>query len=133
LQTALIFLPLRRGLLRALARLLVGTLLLAQLMVSAHACPALFGGSAEPAAALSHDPCSDAGPVANNLCGEHCKSGKQGDRAAALAVPVAIRSFAWPVIAVAEAAAAPFDALPARVAQTAAPPPHTILHCVFRI
>ena len=149
----------KRSLVRRVARCLAGVLFLAQLTIAAYACPGLSsataaGGQMElnaaapaPQGEVSIEPgaaamaaqmpnCSDmAGamdPDAANLCAEHCKYGQQSDHAPTLTVPAVLLSalYATPAALpppLPRGAAALMDAL------VAAPPPHAILHCVFRI
>ncbi|MDE2093299.1 MAG: hypothetical protein KGI87_05540 [Burkholderiales bacterium] len=147
-----------RGLRRAVARGLIGILLLAQFAVLAYACPALTAASTASMAmandAASADPAdattdktavASAGcdgmtgmtgatdPAAPNLCAEHCKYGQQSDLVSTPAVPAVLLTalYATPWV--------PHTALPARRAAglasalVAASPPHTTLHCVYRI
>ena len=134
----------KRGVVRALARCLVGVLFFAQMALAAYACPAVAsalaaGASQELAAAAapaSMPNCSEmAGmldPDAPNLCAEHCKYGQQSDHASTLSVPAVVLHalYATPVV--------PLASLPrCTPALTGVPvavsPPHAILHCVFRI
>ena len=132
--------------LRAVARILVGVLLMAQMAIAAYACPALLpvmagnmqsgdASVADKSAPLAN--CDDmAGaldPSLPNLCAEHCKAGQQSDRAPTLNMPAAVLTalYATPLVPV---AAPPPRAVAATMgALGAASPPHTILHCVFRI
>ncbi len=127
-------LPLRlsRRMLRALARLLIGTLLFAQFAVAAHACAQM---AADPAMATSIDARADEGDdsTAERVCAEHCKAEPQGDtQHGALATPAPVRSLLHRLLP-----PPPSDA-PRRTvallnALTPGAPPHAILHCVFRI
>ncbi len=133
-----------RRLLRDLARSLIGTLVLAQLAVAAYACPALArgaeGGQANSAAMALRTPmadCDDAVGAMDSgspaLCAEHCKQGQQSDQVPTLTVPAALLTVlyttepALPQRVPLRSAAATLSAL------VAASPPHTILHCVYRI
>jgi hypothetical protein len=135
-----------RSFLKAVARGLVGVLLMTQMMISAYACPAL----ALPGAAAMKMPAANADmPMAQaincddmagamdssspNLCGEHCKYGQQSDQAPTLNVPAAVLTarYAMPLVFV--TAAPPRAAVATLSALVAASPPHTILHCVHRI
>jgi hypothetical protein len=147
----------RRGWVRAVARGLVGVVVLAQLAIAAYACPALSAATAanaqvsapeglavEPGTAQAGTPmagganCDDmtggsVDPAWPNLCAEHCKVGQQSDQAQTITVPTAVLTplYATPLV--------PETALPSRPAAAtmsalvAASPPHAILHCVFRI
>ena len=145
-----------RSFLRAVARGLAGGLLMAQMAIAAYACPALSSEATVnmlmPAPSASPDERGqvDAGmPMARsshcddmagtmdasspNLCAEHCKYGQQSDKTSTLNAPAAVMTalYATPLL--------PEPALPARSAAAtlsalvAASPPHTVLHCVYRI
>ena len=128
--------------LRTVARGLVGVLLFAQMVIAAYACPAVsVAGAAEmrlaamPAAAMP-----DCGamtgamdPSAANLCAEHCKFGQQSDQASTLTVPAVLLSVLYTTALVTEPALPPRAAAACLSALVAASPPHTILHCVYRI
>ena len=128
--------------LRTVVRGLVGALLFAQMAIAAYACPALSSTVAPamqmPASFAAPMPDCDAmtgamDPSAANLCAEHCKYGQQSDQASTLTVPAVSLSVLSATAFVAEprrpqrAAAASLSAL------VAACPPHTLLHCVYRI
>ena len=144
----------KRKLLQAVARGLIGALLFAQMAVAAYACPGLAStiASSEPAATQSQSQsesivaaparsteqpleCDDMSgsmdPSFANLCAEHCRHGQQSDKTPTVSVPAAVLmalySAPLPLQAAmpSHPAAAPMSA--------AASPPHTILHCVFRI
>ena len=145
-----------RQFLRMICRALIGVVLFAQLAVSAYACPGLTaaGGMAmqmsSPAAtdAQSADTamavtgqsamnCEDmAGAMDSsfaNLCAEHCHQGQQSDHTATLTVPAAVLTALYLTPMAPEPFAAPRPAADATSALVAASPPHTILHCCFRI
>jgi hypothetical protein len=134
----------RRGWVRAVARGLVGVVVLAQLAIAAYACPALSAATAANAQVSAPEGmagganCDDmtggsVDPAWPNLCAEHCKVGQQSDQAQTITVPTAVLTplYATPLV--------PETALPSRPAAAtmsalvAASPPHAILHCVFRI
>ena len=144
-----------RSFLRAVARGLIGLVLVTQMMISAYACPAMSQPSARqmqmPAASASTNDLSSANadmPMAQashcddmasmmdssspKLCAEHCKYGQQSDHAATLNVPAVVLTALYltapvPVMApLSRPAAATLSAL------VAATPPHAILHCVHR-
>lgn len=136
--------------LRSLARWLAALLVLAQIAVSAYACPtsALAGtGHAQRMVAVDEDasaqspsiPATDCSaamgqtdPAFPNLCAEHCKADRQSDPAPALIVPLA-----WPTALYAipppprarPLRRPPAVALDALVANAR---PHAIVHCVRR-
>ncbi len=145
----------KRSWVRSVVRGLVGVLLFAQLAIASYACPGLAaavaatGGRVETGAstmtvAAQMTGCSDMGMVSGsadamdpafaNLCAEHCKYGQQSDQAATLTVPVALLMPLYTVAAMAEPALAPPQAAAATAdARVAATPPHSLLHCVFRL
>jgi hypothetical protein len=125
------------GLTRSICRLLIGTLLFAQLAIAAHACPGM--SDAAPATAdAAMQPCHDMDEAQPNLCVAHCQSLQQAatDQAqpvTALA-PVALALlYPLPAPAPAEVASADGGPPPTFDARGAAPPPHSILHCCLRI
>jgi hypothetical protein len=129
--------PVTRRALRLVARCLAAVVLLAQLTVSAYACPrlssevALDGPSTLSAVQPDYVGASD--PLAANLCGEHCQSGKQGDQAPTLNLPALLRGV-WFRVPMALPASVPAHDSPVRLsALVAASPRLTIAHCVFRI
>lgn len=140
-----------RSFLRSVSRLLIGVLLLAQMAVSAYACPALAVTKTQMALAVAGDQpgmSADAGvqtmtdcagmaggmdPSFPNLCAEHCHQGTQSDQAPTLTVPAVLLSALYVTAFALEPAAAPRPAADATSALVAASPPHTILHCCFRI
>lgn len=145
-----------RQFLRMICRWLIGVVLLAQLAVTAHACPGLpaamtmqsqtaadalaDGSSTEASVVLGVQQFGDCAGMAMepdpdfaNLCAEHCRYGQQSDHAATLAVPaVLLMALYWapanrePVVPARPMAAA-------SSALAAAAPPLAILHCCFRI
>jgi hypothetical protein len=145
-----------RQLLRWICRALIGTILFAQLAVSAYACPGLsaaggiamqqtvpaatatasLGGdgvTTEPMAMHCENMTGPMGSSFANLCAEHCHQGQQISDAATMTVPAAILSVLYlaPVCPACLAALRPAaQAASARVVVSA---PHTILHCCFRI
>jgi hypothetical protein len=133
-----------RGILRGLARGLIGVLLFAQVAVAAYACPGL-AAKAPDAAVVGGDMAMDeqmpgcddmAGamdPESANLCAEHCKQGKQSDQAPTLTVPAAMLAALYTTTPALPAKAVPRPAAGALSALVAASPPHAILHCVYRI
>lgn len=142
-----------RHFLRSICRMLIGVVLLAQMAVSAYACPGLAGAkmqmSSAAAVAGGQPSASDDGtvqampncddmagamdPSFANLCAEHCHQGQQSDQAATLTVPAALLSALYITPLAPEPAATPRPAADATSALVAASPPHTILHCCFRI
>ena len=146
-----------RGLVRMVARGLIGMLLFAQLAIAAYACPALSAGlaggsSSEMSMPMAQDaaaqegtrssamqgsPCADTVGAtdtgSSNLCAEHCKYGQQSDHASTLTVPAVLLSALYPMTPwVPETAHPPRPAAASLSALVAASPPHAILHCVYR-
>jgi hypothetical protein len=133
---------------RLLCRLFAGMLLLSQWLVAAHACAVMAPSHHQLMRQLHHpvvmteaaeamSPCdSMAAPCEHgpsSLCSEHCHAGQQSDQVPGASVAPALPAGAHPLPApVLQAAHAPLVArdVPARAA---APPPHAILHCCFRI
>ena len=137
-----------RSFLRAVARGLVGVLLIAQMAIAAYACPALSSAATgtmqmPPTSAEQGQPmaqssnCDDMvgamDPSSPNLCAEHCKVGQQSDKAPTLNTPVAVLTALYATPLVPETAPPPRPAAATLSALVAASPPHTILHCVYRI
>ena len=143
-----------RGLRRAVARGLIGILLLAQFAIVAYACPALAAASmagmamapsdtasADPADAdktVAASPGCDgmAGtmdPAAPNLCADHCKYGQQSDQASTPTVPAVLLTALYANPWVPHLAPPSRPAAGLASALVAALPPRTILHCVYRI
>lgn len=142
---------LSRSLNRSIARLLACVLLLAQLAVSAYACPGL--ATASRAATIAPDVVtvdasvdSDSsmmpgctGMIGNldqqaaNLCAEHCKAGQQSHEVPVVSVPLPLLTALYTVPLI------PIDAPPPRPAAVsidalaAASPPLAVLLCVYRI
>lgn len=144
----------RKGFLRSVAQLLIGCLLFAQLAVAAYACPSVpsmgvqmsMAGSTEvdagkasmDIASQSMSNCEDMAmgvldPQNANLCAEHCKFGQQSDQASTLTVPAAmlLALYFAPLEPAPKAGLRPAAATPSALVATS--PPHTILHCCFRI
>ena len=132
-------------LLRTIARALIGVVLLAQLAVSAYACPGapaatgmtMASGAGAAATGNAMPDCEGmtaaTDPAFAALCAEHCHHGQQSDHAATLAVPVPVLSALYPVQPAPEPGVAPRPAAAATSALAGAFPPHAILHCCFRI
>ena len=145
-----------RRYLRAICRALIGVVLLAQLAVSAYACPELSPAlrpkmEMAPTAAPDREPtgatmavavkqaldcegmAGPTDPTFGNLCAEHCHHGQQSDLAATLTVPAALLTALYvtppvpgPVVASGPASTG-LGALAATSSSLA------ILHCCFRL
>lgn len=137
-----------RGMVRTVARWLVGVLLFAQMAIAAYACPGLAsamtgdmqaGDSGVTPMVMSTQMvnCDDmAGamdPASANLCAEHCKYGQQSDHATTLVVPAVVLTALYATPLVPEALPPSRPAAATLSALVAASPPHTVLHCVYRI
>jgi len=145
-----------RGLLRWLARIMIGTLLLSQLAVTAHACSktlpsaAATGMSAKAEAPmqaaeasseaqpdLASSDCADmvmpTDAAPSKVCFEHCHYGQQSDHASTITVPVALMTALYAIPSAPEVISPPRTADGTLNALVAASPPHTVLHCVYRI
>ena len=119
------------------ARLVLAALLFAQGAVSAYACPGSTDSVTPPAAVEAMPGCDEMtrlDPVVPNLCLAHCQSGDQTfDHssqliAAPALLPALVVSLFDPATSQASGRASSSQGLTA-----ARPPPHSILHCCFRI
>ena len=132
-----------RHFLRSVCRVLIGAVLMAQLAVSAYACPGLVAlqPAVESPVSTPMANCEDMSGAMNasddpsfaNLCAEHCRYGQQSDQAATLTVPAALLNALYVIPVTAEPVVAPRPAADATSALVAASPPRAILHCCFRI
>lgn len=144
-----------RSFLRRIARLLMGVVLLAQMTISAYACPGLATAaatkaamsvdatvsdgageaSASPAQQMPHceDMMDSMDPSFANLCAEHCHRGQQSDHAATLTVPAVVLTALYLNPLVPEPIVALRPAADRANARAAAAPPLAVLHCCFRI
>ena len=147
---------LSRALSKTVGRLLIGVLLFAQFAVAGYACPGLpgmkamagdgamssmampaqtTGGATEKSAAMGPG-CDQIDQDAANLCAEHCRFGQQSaDTAPVPVVLAAIPTFLYSLPLEPAPLLGSCRSMPAPDANLAAapPPPHAILHCVFRI
>ena len=144
---------LSRALGKSICRGLIGVLLFAQFAVSSYACPRLAETAdsglastatvtmepmkAAPAKVADMPPgCDQMDQDAANLCAEHCRHGQQSfDSAAAPAVQAAIPTLLYLLVVEPVNTPGLGRSFPAPDANVTAvhPPPHAILHCVFRI
>ena len=144
-----------RALSTTISRLLIGVLLFAQFAVAGYACPGLSGMTSMPksndvmvmpSAAVPDDAaaavadmapgCDQIDQGAANLCAEHCRFGHQSaDTAPVPVVLAAIPTFLYSLPLEPAPLLGSGRSMPAPDANLAAapPPPHAILHCVFRI
>ena len=137
-----------RIILRRICRALIAVVMLAQMAVSAYACPGLSPGpttgaaiaSAAPLNGAIDDPAADCagmtGPMDSdfaNLCAEHCHQGQQSGQAATLSVPAALLTALYLTPLIPEPFVPPRPAAAVTSALAAASPPLAILHCCFRI
>jgi len=129
-----------RALTQLICRALIGVFLFAQLAVAGYACPDPAASNARAVEAVAA-PCSampggyeQMDRKAANLCAEHCKFGHQSSDAA----PVPVVSAPSPTVLYLvptddeSAATTGIQSSPDPL-MSAAPPPHTLLHCVLRI
>lgn len=133
---------------RSIARLLVGVMVFAQVVVAAYACPAMpaspLSAEAEHAAVMgdgmalaSRVDAMPAGwrmdPAQPNLCAAHCQAGQQNaDAKPAPTLPCALPANSYLVVQ-STLPARPALALAAVDRPPPAAPPLAILHCCFRI
>lgn len=145
-----------RSFLKTVARGLVGVVLMTQVIISAHACPAMVTPAAADMRMPASSPMADEQGGANadmpmvqtsncddmvgasdssspNLCAEHCKYGRQSDHAPTLNAPAVLLTALYAMPLVPETAPLPRPAAATLSALVAASPPHAILHCVHRI
>lgn len=144
-----------RNLLRRIARLLIGVVLLAQMTISAYACPGLAtdaatkaamsgdatvgdgAGEASASPAQQMPNCEDMmgsmDPSFANLCAEHCHHGQQSDHAATLTVPAVVLNALYLAPLAPEPIVALRQSADRASALAAASPPLAVLHCCFRI
>lgn len=144
-----------RSFLRRIARLLIGVVLLAQMTISAYACPGLAtdpatraamsvdatvsdgAGEASASPARQMPSCEDImgsmDPAFANLCAEHCHHGQQSDHAATLTVPTVVLNALYLAPLLPEPIVALRPSTDHASALAAAAPPLAVLHCCFRI
>ena len=121
---------------RAICRLMAAAVLVSQLIVSAHACPVMTPGAAQPMAPIAQPAMADcdmldpSAPDMNVQCAQHCNYGQQADQAQPATVGAAVLICLYP------AAPPPAPDLVIRAtalsAALAPSPPHAILHCCRR-
>ena len=127
-----------------ISRLLLATLLFAQGAVAAYACPALTGTIHAPVTAtqMAAMPaeCGQMGQMGAmdldtpNLCLAHCQIGQQiNDHPGTPALPPFVASALVVWLPRLEALTSPGRTLASERVTAAGSPPHTILHCCFRI
>lgn len=130
---------LSRALNQLICRVLIGVFLFAQLAISSHACPVLGRSAPQGVEVQMPAGCDPVGPVdqkaSASLCAEHCKSGQQNHDTSPAPVVVAPALSLLYVLSGDLRDIAASDAPRASKGPhlLAKPPPHAILHCVFRI
>jgi hypothetical protein len=140
--------------------MLIGLLLFGQLAIAAHAC-AVMASAVSPAAlsmptAVDGHPVPDSpravlasagepmpgceqmqstpvDPTSAKLCAEHCNYGQQSDQASPLSVPGVLLNALYVTPEVPDTATVPHFGTGVPGALASASPPHTILHCCFRL
>ncbi|MEO6744566.1 MAG: hypothetical protein ABIN08_08810 [Caldimonas sp.] len=136
---------------KLLCRVLIGLLLVTQFMTASYACPRFSDvasgmtfeviptsepASVDKAAAAMPADCDQLDPEAANICLEHCRQGQQRvDSTPAPVISAAVPTLLYfiPVPPVSSPEyGRPSSAVDRDVAAEH-PPPHAILHCVFRI
>ena len=145
-----------RALSKATGRVLIGVLLFAQFAVASYACPGLSGmtstsnrgleaavavaspqdETSTPNASQMAPGCEQMDQDAANLCVEHCRHGQQhADTATAPVTFATIPALLYSLPIEPARRLGSGRSFPAPDASLAAapPPPHAILHCVFRI
>lgn len=134
---------------RLICRLMVGVLLFAQMAVAAYACPGASSvvstARQTTTQAMSDDmlpACHQmmaeragkgAGEAVPNLCVEHCRYGQQSDQTWTPALPVAVLNSLYVVAALPQTDNRSERSPVSHVLAVAEPPPHSILHCCFRL
>jgi hypothetical protein len=134
----------------------VGSVLFAQLAVSAYACPGVSAALALAAAsnavhaqqegpkrpAAAHDAqasthcqamASAMDAPASALCVEHCQPSSQCDHPATIALPLAVLSALYLLPPAFELRLGPRPAAHESRARWVVSPPHSLLHCCFRL
>ena len=145
-----------RALSKTISRVLIGVFLLAQFAVAGYACPGLSAmtpvskgddATVMPSAAAPDDVsaakaaemapgCDQIDQDSANLCAEHCRFGQQSaDTAPVPVVLAAIPTLLYSLPLEPAPLLGSGRTMPAPDANLAAapPPPHAILHCVYRI
>ncbi|MEO6566255.1 MAG: hypothetical protein ABIO63_09485 [Casimicrobiaceae bacterium] len=133
-----------RTTIQIVSRLLLAVLLFAQGAVSAYACPALTAAMDQTVAATSTAAMpADCGQMDSmpamdvnspNLCLAHCQAGQQSNgQVDAPAVPPVVASILVVDLPDPKGLASAGRAFAVDHITAAASPPHTILHCCFRI
>ena len=120
----------------SISRLLILALLFTQVAVAAYACPKWLNGSGSVAAAsISTDAaCDQMDSSPSPLCFEHCFHRDQGaSHGEASGVPLAVLPARF--VTLVDVASLHDSGFSPRVENIthAPPPPHTVLHCCFRI
>ena len=153
-----------RALRQWVCRVLIGTMLFAQMAVAAYACPGLSSAleqarqglasaatmglgmapaddramaPGDAAAAPEAMDCEHMGAAVDkaspNLCAQHCQQGHQSDQASTVAVPLVVLTSLYTLTPPTETARVPRSPAAQPGVFAAVSPPHSILHCCFRI
>ncbi len=141
-----------RQFLRTICRALIGVVMLTQMAIAAYACPGVARSAAmavqmQMASVTASDAdAADASPAMDcegmtgpmdpdfaNLCAEHCHHGQQSDQASTLTLPAVLLTALY-----ATSPAPVHGGVPRNVVERArdrveATPPHTLVHCCWRI
>jgi hypothetical protein len=120
-----------RSLQKAVARLLIGVLVFAQMAIAAYACPSVSNTVTANTVVAMPD-CDEVDTDAAQLCVEHCRFGQQSvDHSPSPAPLPALMTPLYSLPPAADAAAR--DMAPTADAPLGAvDPPHTLLHCCLR-
>ena len=109
-------------------------LLFAQWSVAAYACPSQAAPAADVMMASDCEGmASTLDPAYPNLCAEHCQFGEQSDQLRIPTVPTVAMISLYVVPLVSTLAESSQLTIVSSGLLAARPPPHTILHCCFRI
>lgn len=109
-------------------------LLFAQWSVAAYACPSVAASTADVMMSGDCEGMADQlDPAAPNLCAEHCQYGEQSDQLRTPTMPDVSLISLYVVPLVATTTESSQFVIVSSGLLTARPPPHTILHCCFRI
>jgi hypothetical protein len=108
-------------------------LLFAQWNVAAYACPSPAPAPQTAEMTDCAGTMSQLDEASPNLCAEHCHYGEQGDQPRTPAAPAVSLVGLYTVPVISALAEPIWRGIASSDLLTARPPPHTILHCCFRI